>query len=121
MCQRGGGKGEDTREGTDLDLAEAFDAEAAEGAQAEVGQLEVEGVVVEVGEDVLVVGEDLAGDDLVALSGRLNVVVAQGWAHDELSLAFDAALVVLEVALVELEVGKGFLCAAVRDVAAVRL
>jgi len=74
-------------QGTDLDLAEALDAEATEGAQAEVGQLEVEGVVVEVGEDVVVVGEDLAVDDLVALRGRRAVFGAEGRAHDELSLA----------------------------------
>lgn len=111
-----------------LDFCEAFESETAKSADAEMGQFEVEGVVRVIGEEVLVLRNLFSGNDLVCLrlSGRYDCAFrlfasSERRAHDDGGSALVAALVVLEAALVELQIRELVPASAVRDVSAVRL
>lgn len=93
-----------------------------------MGQFEVEGVVRVIGEEVLVLRNLFSGNDLVCLrlSGRYDCAFrlfasSERGAHDDGGSALVAALVVLEAALVELQIRELVPASAVRDVSAVRL
>lgn len=109
---------------TDLDFGEAFESESAEGSDAEVGQLEVKGVVRVVGEEVLVLRNLFSRHDLVSVRRRgcgCMLVLSEGRAHDEVGSSFGPALIVFKVTLVEFQVGERLLAPALGNVAAVRL